>query len=64
VAPANPPADKADAAAVRDQVLGALLTQVSNDLEALKASSAPGATFSYARYGSNGISLVKPLSGQ
>jgi hypothetical protein len=56
VAPTNP---ATGAAAVRDQVLGALLTQVSNDLEELKASQAPGATFSFARFGSDGIALLQ-----
>lgn len=55
----NPPAGQTvtSAAQERDLVLKALLEQVSADLETLKASQAPGGSFSYATYGSTGISL-------
>jgi hypothetical protein len=60
VPPVFPKLDpKTTAEATRDLVLEAMLTQVSNDLDNLKASSAPGVNFSYGAFGSNGISLTQ-----
>jgi hypothetical protein len=48
-----------DVQAKRDALLTALLAQTTADLENLKASQAPGGSFSFARYGSNGITLTQ-----